>query len=145
MPSGFNPGSSALRRLSRVTWGVGGREAENMKDRLDTGLIGCARRVLVIGVPAVGLALAMVSVVPGQQAFAQETDGGSINIGGTISATVADAVSDIATGSGGSTTTIGGISVEHSELEFGEDESTAISDASGGNGNVSEKRGSRDK
>jgi hypothetical protein len=116
-----------------------------MKDRLDTGLIGCARRVLVIGVPAVGLALAMVGGVPAQQAFAQENSGGSINIGGSISATVGDAVSGIATGSGGNTTTIGGISVEHNDLEFGEDESTAISDASGGNGNVSEKSGSRDK
>jgi len=116
-----------------------------MKNRLDTRLIGRARRVLVIGVPAVGLALAMVGVVPAQQAFAQESSGGSINIGGSISATVADAVSDIATLSGGNTTTIGGISVENNELEFGEDESTAISDASGGNRNVSEKRGSHDK
>ena len=116
-----------------------------MKDRLDTGLMGRARRALVIGVPAVGLALAMVGVVPAQQAFAQESSGGSISIGGSISATVADAVSDIATQSGGNTTTIGGISVENNDLAFGEDESTAISDASGGNGNVSEKRGSHDK
>ena len=72
-----------------------------MKDRLDTGLMGRARRALVIGVPAVGLALAMVGVVPAQQAFAQESSGGSISIGGSISATVADAVSDIATQSGG--------------------------------------------
>jgi hypothetical protein len=115
-----------------------------MKDRLNTGLIGRARRVLVIGVPAMGLALAMVGVVPGQQAFAQENSGGSINIGGSISATVAGAVSDIDT-NGGSTTTIGGVSVEENNLEFGEDESTAISDASGGHHNVSEKRGSRDK
>ncbi len=116
-----------------------------MTNRLDTGLMGRARRVLVIGVPAVGLALAMVGVVPAQQTLAQESSGGSINIGGNISATVADAISDIATGSGGNTTTIGGISVENNDLAFGEDESTAISDASGGNHNVSEKSGSHDK
>ena len=116
-----------------------------MKHRLDTGLIGRARRVLVIGVPAAGLALAMVGVVPAQQTLAQESSGGSINIGGSISATVAGAVSDIATPSGGATTTIGGISVENNDLAFGEDESTAISDASGGNHNESEKSGSHDK
>jgi hypothetical protein len=116
-----------------------------MKNRRDTGLIGRARRVLVIGVPAVGLALAMVSVVPAQQTLAQDNSGGSITIGGSISATVADAVSDIATQSGGNTTTVGGISVESNTLEFGEDESTAISDASGGHHNVAEKSGSHDK
>ena len=114
---------------------------QRMKNRRDTGLIGRAWRVLVIGVPVV----AMVGVAPAQQTFAQESSGGSIDIGGGISATVAGAVSDIATGSGGNTTTMGGISVEHSELEFGEDESTAISDASGGHHNVSEKRRSHNK
>jgi hypothetical protein len=112
-----------------------------MKNRRDTRLIGHARRVLVIGVPAVGLALAMVGVVPAQQTLAQDSSGGSITIGGDIAATVAAAVSDIATS--GSTTTIGGVSVEESNLEFGEDESVAISDASGGHHNVSEKSGSR--
>ncbi len=116
-----------------------------MTNRLDTGLIGRARRALVIGVPAVGLALTMVGVVPAQQTLAQESSGGSINIGGNISATVADAVSVIATDSGGNTTTIGGILVENNELEFGEDESTAISDASGGHHNVAEKSRSHDK
>jgi hypothetical protein len=111
-----------------------------MKNRRDTGLIGRARRVLVIGVPAVGLALAMVGVVPAQQTLAQDSSGGSITIGGDIAATVAAAVSDIATS--GSTTTIGGLSFEENNLEFGEDESTAISDASGGHHNVSEKSGS---
>jgi hypothetical protein len=95
-----------------------------MKNRLNTGLIVHARRVLVIGVPAVGLALAMVGVVPAQQALAQESSGGSID---------------------GDTTTIGGISVESNTLEFGEGESTAISDASGGHHNVSEKSGSHDE
>jgi hypothetical protein len=116
-----------------------------MKNRLNSGSIVRARRVLMIGVPAMGLALAVTGVAPAQQTFAQESSGGSIDIGGGISATVAGAVSGIATGSGGNTTTIGGISVEHSELEFGEDESTAISDASGGHHNLSEKRASHDK
>ena len=116
-----------------------------MKNRLNTGLIVHARRVLVIGVPAVGLALAMVGVVPAQQALAQESSGGSIDIDASISATVVGAVADIATQSGGNTTTIGGISVENNDLAFGEDESTAISDASGGHHNVSEKSGSHDE
>jgi hypothetical protein len=111
-----------------------------MKNRRDTGLIGRARRALVVSVPAVGLAVAMVGVAPAQQTLAQESSGGSINIGGSIAATVASAVSDIATNSG--TTTIGGISVESNEIEFGDDESVAISDASGGQHNVSEKSGS---
>jgi hypothetical protein len=109
-----------------------------VKNRRDAGLIGRARRVLAIGVPALGLALAMVGGVPAQQTLAQESNGGSINIGGSIAGTVADAVAGIATNSG-SSTTIGGISVEHNELEFGDDESVAISDASGGHHNVSEK------
>ncbi len=113
-----------------------------MKNRRDAGLIGRGRRALVIGVPAVGLALALVGVAPAQQVFAQESSGGSINIGGNIAATVADAVSPIATNSG-SSTTIGGLSVEHNDIQFGDDESTAISDASGGNHNVSEKSRSR--
>jgi hypothetical protein len=116
-----------------------------MMNRLNSGAIVRARRVLMAGVPAVGLALAMIGVAPAQQAFAQESSGGSINIGGSISGTVAGAVSDIATHSSGDTTTIGGISVENNTLEFGEDESTAIADASGGRHNVSEKSRSRDK
>ena len=112
-----------------------------MKNRLDPVLIGRARRVMLVGVPAVGLAVAMVGVAPAQQAFAQESSGGSINIGGTIAATVASAVSDIATHASGGTT-IGGSSVEHNEIHFGDDESVAISDASGGQHNVSEKSGS---
>ena len=95
-----------------------------MKNRRDTGLIGHARRALVIGVPAVGLALAMVGVVPAQQTLAQDSSGGSI----------------IDTGSG--STTIGGVSGEQNNLQFGDDESVAISDASGGRHNVSEKTGS---
>lgn len=113
-----------------------------MKNRRDTGLIGRARRVLVIAVPAVGLALAVAGVVPAGQALAQESSGGSIDIGASIVATVTDAVSVIATGSD-STTAIGGILVEQNEIEFGDDESTAIADSSGGSHNVSEKSGSR--
>jgi len=108
-----------------------------MKNRRDTGLIGRARRVLVIGVPAVGLAVAMVGVAPAQQTLAQDSSGGSINIGGNIAATVAAAVADIDTN--GSSATIGGVSSEENTLEFGDDESVAISDASGGQHNVSEK------
>jgi hypothetical protein len=111
-----------------------------MKNRLDPVLIGRARRVLLVGVPAVGLAVAMVGVAPAQQAFAQES--GSINIGGNIAATVASAVADIATHASGGTTTIGGSSVEHNEIQLGDDESVAISDASGGQHNVSDKSGS---
>ena len=112
-----------------------------MKNRRDTGLIGRARRVLVIAVPAVGLALAMGGVVPARQALAQESSGGSIDIGASIVTTVTGAVSGVATGSG--STTIGGISFEENEIEFGDDESTAIADSSGGSHNVSEKSGSR--
>jgi hypothetical protein len=106
---------------------------QRMKNRRDTGLIGRARRVLVIGVPVVGLALAMVGVAPAQQASAQE-----INIGASIAETVAAAVAGIAT-PGGSSTTSGGLVLQSDEIELGEEESTAISDASGGNGNVSAK------
>jgi hypothetical protein len=103
-----------------------------MKNRLNSGLIGRARRVLLIGVPAVGLAMAMVGVAPAQQAFAQD-------IGDDIAATVAAAVSTIATHSSSGGTVIGGISTQTNTAEFGEDEGLAVSDASGGNHNVSEK------
>jgi hypothetical protein len=107
-----------------------------MKNRLNSGLIGRARRVLVVGVPAVGLAVAMVGVAPAQHAFAQD-------IGADIAETVAAAVADIATNSDGGTV-LAGISFESNQIELGEaDESTAISDASGGNGNVTVDSGSR--
>jgi hypothetical protein len=102
-----------------------------MKNRLNSGSIGRARRALLIGVPAVGLAVAMVGVAPAQQALAQD-------IGDEIAATVAAAVSVIATHSGtGDTTASGGISTQTNTAEFGEDEGTALSDASGGSYNVS--------
>ena len=108
-----------------------------MKNRLNSGLIVRAQRVLMIGVPAVGLAVVMVGAAPVQQASAQE-----INIGADIAATVAEAVSGIATsGEGG--TAVGGLVLESNEIEFGEDESTAIADSSGGSHNVSEDSRSR--
>jgi hypothetical protein len=106
-----------------------------MKTQPDSRLIGRMRRVLMIGVPAVGLAMGLMGAVPAQQAFAQSS-GGSINIGGDIAGTVAAAVSGIATHSGSSTAS-GGVSSEHNELSFGEQEGLAISDASGGNHNAS--------
>jgi hypothetical protein len=108
-----------------------------MKNRLNSGSIGRARRVLMIGVPAVGLALAMFGAAPVPQASAQE-----INIGASIAATVADAVSGIAT-SGDSGTAVGGLVLESNEIEFGEDESTAIADSSGGSHNASADNRSR--
>jgi hypothetical protein len=107
-----------------------------MKNRLNSGLIGRARRVLLIGVPAVGLAVAMVGVAPAQQAFAQD-------IGASIEATVADAVSTIATNSSSGGTVIGGISTQTNTAELGEDQGTAISDASGGDHNVSDPNAGR--
>jgi hypothetical protein len=107
-----------------------------MKNRLDSGLIGRARRVLLIGVPAMGLAVAMIGVAPAQQAFAQD-------IGDDIAATVAAAVAVIDTGSSSGGTVIGGISTQSNTAEFGEDEGTAVSDASGGNHNVSDPNAGR--
>ena len=103
-----------------------------MEKRRNSGLIGRARRGLLVGVPAVGLAVAMVGVAPAGQAFAQQ------DIGASIAATVADAVSGIATNSGGNGGSIvtGSVSTESNALDFGDDEGTAISDASGGNYNT---------
>ena len=103
-----------------------------MEKRRNSGLIGRARRVLMVGVPAVGLAAAMVGVAPAGQAFAQD------DIGASIAAKVADAVSGISTNSGsGNTTVAGSVSTESNALNLGEDEGTAVSDASGGNHNTS--------
>lgn len=101
-----------------------------MEKRRNFGLIGRARRVLMVGVPAVGLGLAMVSAAPAESAFAQDSD-----IGARIAETVAAAVSSIATnGSGGSA--LGGTSVQQSNVDLGDQQGTAISDASGGSYNV---------
>ena len=85
----------------------------------------------------------MVGVAPARQAFAQESTGGSINIGGGIAATVAGAVSGIATIAAAAAPPRRDL-VEHTK-PFGEDEGVAISDASGGNHNLSEKSGSHDE
>jgi hypothetical protein len=94
------------------------------------------KKRLVVAVPAVALAVALLGVTPADPAFAQDNSGGTINIGGNIAATVSGAVSGIATGGGSAS---GGTSVEHTEASFGEDEGVAISDASGGNHNLSAK------
>jgi hypothetical protein len=107
-----------------------------MKNRLDSGLRGRARRVLLIGVPAVGLAVAMVGVAPAQQALAQD-------IGDEIAATVAASVAAIDTNSSSGGTVIGGISTQSNTAELGEDQGTAISDASGGDFNVSDPNAGR--
>ncbi len=102
-----------------------------MEKRRNSGLIGRARRVLMVGVPAAGLAMAMVGAAPAGTAFAQDND-----IGASIAATVAAAVSGIATNSDGGTAT-GGLSTQVNSVDLGEQRGTAISDASGGNHNTS--------
>ncbi len=57
------------------------------------------------------------------------------DLGESIASTVSDAVSSIATNSGG--TVSGGVSVESSEVNLGEQQGLAIADASGGNNNLS--------
>ena len=102
-----------------------------MEKRRNSGLVGRARRIVMVGVPAVGLAVAMVGVAPAGQAFAQD------DIGASIAASVADAVSGIATNSGGGSNVFGSVSTESNAVNLGEDQGTAISDASGGNYNTS--------
>ncbi|MGH2618476.1 MAG: hypothetical protein ACRDJC_24865 [Thermomicrobiales bacterium] len=96
-----------------------------MDFRRITGLFGGA-----VGALAVGTELAQ----------AQDSSGGDISIGGSmdglsesISGTVTNAVSGVATNSSAS----GGTSVERNELSLGEQEGVAIADASGGNNNLS--------
>ena len=88
---------------------------------------------LVVAASAAALSVALLGAAP---AFAQSNSGGTITIGGDIADTVASAVSGIATHSGSSSAT-GGVSSEHNELSFGEQEGLAVSDASGGNRNAS--------
>ena len=87
-----------------------------------------------------GGAAAGALAVGADLAQAQDNSGGNITIGGgvddlseSISGTVGNAVSGIATNSSAS----GGTSVERTEATFGEQEGVAIADASGGNNNVS--------
>jgi hypothetical protein len=80
-----------------------------------------------------GGAAAGALAVGAEVAQAQESSGGTVNIGSSIADTVTGAVSGIATNSSAS----GGTQVEHSELHLGDQEGLAISDASGGNHNIS--------
>lgn len=82
-----------------------------------------------------GGAAAGAMVVGAEMAQAQDSSGSTVDLGGSISDTVSGAVSSIATNSGG--TASGGTSVEHNEIHLGEQEGLAISDASGGNHNIS--------
>lgn len=82
-----------------------------------------------------GGAAAGAVAVGAEFAQAQESSGGTIDIGSSIANTVTGAVSGIATNSGG--TASGGTKVEHNEINLGEQEGLAISDASGGNNNLS--------
>ncbi|MCC7022456.1 MAG: hypothetical protein IT338_06495 [Thermomicrobiales bacterium] len=94
-----------------------------MNSRRIAGLFG--------GAAAAGLAIGA------EVAQAQENSGASINLGGNIANTVTNAVSGISTNSSGGGTISGGVQVEHNEMHLGDQEGVAISDASGGNHNVS--------
>lgn len=94
-----------------------------MNSRRIAGLFG--------GAAAAGLA------VGAEVAQAQENSGASVNLGGNIANTVTNAVSGISTNSSGGGTISGGVQVEHNEMHLGDQEGLAISDASGGNHNVS--------
>jgi hypothetical protein len=98
-----------------------------------SGFGGRMRRALALVVPAVGLAVALAGVAPAESTLAQDNSGAQINLGGNIADVVAGAVSGIATNS----TASGGVQSTHSQLEFGDQEGLAISDASGGNHNIS--------
>jgi hypothetical protein len=89
------------------------------------------RRILGLFGGAAAGALAIGADV----ARAQQNSGGTVDIGSSIAGTVGDAVSGIATNSGGSAS--GGTQVQHNEISLGEQEGLAISDASGGNNNLS--------
>ena len=80
-----------------------------------------------------GGAAAGALVVGAEVAKAQESSGGTINLGGSIAGTVGNAVSGIATNSSAS----GGTQVEHNEIHLGDQQGLAIADASGGNHNIS--------
>jgi hypothetical protein len=86
---------------------------------------------MLVGVPVLGLACTLLLAAP---AAAQQSGGGTINIGGSIADTVAGAVAGIATGGGSAS---GGTQVEQNEIYLGDQEGVAISDASGGNYNLS--------
>jgi hypothetical protein len=77
----------------------------------------------------VGGAAAGAAVVGSELAMAQD------DLGASIAGSVGNSVSGIATSSGGSAS--GGTRVESNSIQLGEQEGLAISDASGGNNNVS--------
>ena len=77
----------------------------------------------------VGGVAAGAAVVGSEIAKAQD------DLGAQISGSVGSSVSGISTSSGGSAS--GGTQVEHNEVHLGEQEGLAISDASGGNHNIS--------
>ena len=77
----------------------------------------------------VGGAAAGAAVVGTEIAMAQD------DLGSSIAGSVGSSVSGISTSSGGSAS--GGMQVEHNEIHLGESEGLAISDASGGNHNIS--------
>lgn len=77
----------------------------------------------------VGGAAAGAAIVGSEIAMAQD------DLGASIAGSVGSSVSGIATSSGGDVS--GGAQVEHNEIHLGESEGLAISDASGGNHNVS--------
>jgi hypothetical protein len=72
--------------------------------------------------------------VGAELAQAQDNTGGTVDLGASISDTVHSAVSGISTSGG---TVSGGTQTQTNELELGEQQGLAISDASGGNYNVS--------
>jgi hypothetical protein len=95
----------------------------------------------------IGSAAAGVLGAWAQIAQAQDHSGSNVDLGGSIRDTVNGAVSGAApSGNSGGTITGGGSSggtvtgsthVEHNEVSLGDQEGVAISDASGGNSNVS--------
>jgi len=85
--------------------------------------------MVAVVVTAAGLAVALVVAAPADRALAAHDSGSSIDLGGSIADTVTGAVSGIATAHGGTQTS-------HNDMYLGDQEGTAISDASGGNYNV---------
>ena len=109
-----------------------------MEKRRNSGLIGRARRVLMVGVPAVGLAVTLVGAAPAETAQAQLEDLGD-NIASAVSGAVSGVATNSTTTSGGTVsgdTVTGATSVQQTDSSLGEEEGTAVSDASGGNYNV---------
>ena len=89
-----------------------------MSDRRTIGLFGGAVGALGVGAE-----------------IARAQDAAEVDLGENIAGAVKGSVSTISTSSGG--TVSGGTQVQRNEVAFGEDQGLAISDASGGNNNVS--------